>query len=91
MCSETSSTVDQVKKEYFINSEEFTIKFREWNESFNINSSLIRDQYNKLAKAHKQKTENMKNNLNELTDKLSSLINKMKLERSGFNSEFSNL
>ena len=33
----------------------------------------------------------MKNNLNELTDKLSSLINKMKLERSGFNSEFSNL
>ena len=35
--------------------------------------------------------ENMKNNLNELTDKLSSLINKMKLERSGFNSEFSNL
>ena len=29
MCSETSSTVDQVKKEYFINSEEFTIKFRE--------------------------------------------------------------
>lgn len=29
----------------------------------------------------------MKNNLNELTDKLSSLINKMKLERGGFTSE----
>jgi hypothetical protein len=33
----------------------------------------------------------MKNNLNELTDKLSTLINKMKLERSGFTSEFQNL
>jgi len=30
----------------------------------------------------------MKNNLNELTDKLTSLINKMKLERTGFSSEF---
>ena len=33
----------------------------------------------------------MKNNLNELTNKLSSLINKIKLERKGFTSEFSNL
>ena len=44
ICKETNQTVQEAKKNYVENSEEFSEKFSEQNRSHNENMSIIRDQ-----------------------------------------------
>ena len=91
ICNQTKSTVSNARKEYEINAEEFTEKFREQNKGHDVHISVIRDQYKKLTQMHEKKMMGNKEKLEQNEEKLKRVATKRQLEIEGFSSDLSNL
>ena len=76
ICNETKSTVSNARKEYEINAEEFTEKFREQNKGHDVHISVIRDQYKKLTQMHEKKMMGNKEKLEQNEEKLKRVATK---------------